>query len=118
MALAIPGKGASEQTYIVVNFYNVGSMTTTVTHVVVHAYKTRLHRWLRLKPLKSKLVPKPTPQSVPFEVKSGNYFMSTCNQTIDLVGWSHHHALYAGVCHTLSKRDKLAYVKPIKLLAE
>lgn len=98
---------------IAIEVRNTGKVPTTITHVVLMAYKSPVHR-LFDKPAKKAIVNSGTAQRVPCEVQSGGRFLATGQQNDLVIGWSQHYALYAGVSHTLSRRPLLARIRPLK----
>ena len=100
-------------TFIAIEVRNIGALPTTITHVILIAYKSRLHRMLGLIE-KNAICTNPTAgQAAPFELSPGGRFFTTAKQEGIAVGWSQHYHLYAGVYHTMSRRPLLARIKPL-----
>jgi hypothetical protein len=100
-------------TFIAIEVRNIGALPTTITHVVLIAYKTRLHRILGIIE-KNAICTNPTVgQAAPFELSQGGRFFTVAKQEGKAVGWSQHYRLYAGVYHTMCRRPLIARIKPL-----
>lgn len=100
------------RTFVAIEVRNTGNAATTITHVALLGYKSRLHRLFN-KPTKNALVNSSTANRTPFELKPGGRFLATGEQNDLVVGWSQHYWLYGGVYHTMRKRPLLARIKPL-----
>jgi hypothetical protein len=100
MTEAPAGFGGSTAPYkIAIEVCNIGSATTTITHVVLQAYPSWLHR-LMVWAKENAMVTKPGRATLPYSLQPGDRFLATCEQNDLVVGWSQHYYLYAGVFHT------------------
>jgi hypothetical protein len=102
------------KTYIVVNVRNVGTEQTTITHVVMFAYRSWLYR-LRNKPSRTFLFNHHVAAyPLPYVLEAGKTFMSMVAQDPSVENMSRENLLYVAIVHSFSKRPLLARVQPIE----
>jgi hypothetical protein len=102
-----------DEIYIVANVWNVGTEQTTITHVVMFAYRSWLHR-LRNKPSKTIFVNHRVADfPLPYVLKAGKTFTSIVAQNQTVEKMSRESLLFLGIVHSFSKRPLFARVQPI-----
>nr|WP_163501695.1 hypothetical protein [Halomonas socia] len=112
MELIVPGREPDDQLLTVVNVTNVGSQSTTLTHLIVERYRNRFDRALRRKPLAQGLVPRPGAMDFPHKLAVGDQWIGTMyQQDLDRYFTEKGH-LYIGVYHTFGKRSRVVRITP------
>lgn len=77
--------GLDDKKYIVLNVSNVGQRLTTITHVGMQYFESKMRQILR-KPTNSFIVPTPNQYfPIPHKLEAGTTWMATIIQTPDLV---------------------------------
>jgi hypothetical protein len=109
------GRGIrDDSTYIVVNVRNVGTQQTTITHVVMFAYRNWWDRFRKKTSEEALILDNAVPACpIPYMLQAGQTFMSMGLQTEVLEKRSRDRLLYAGVIHSFCDRPVLARVRPI-----
>jgi hypothetical protein len=108
------GYNKEDRKYTVVNVTNVGTAKTTITNVVMFAYKNLLNKILN-RPNKTFVVNHDVAgYQIPYMIDAGCTFMSMMMQNDDMESLSRTSMLYMGVIHSLSAKPVLARVRPIQ----
>jgi hypothetical protein len=105
---------SDKTTYVVANVRNVGTQQTTITHVIIHAYRNWWHR-LRNKPSDTFIVNHRLPAAYPLPhvIVAGRTFMSMIVQDEQVEKLSRERLLFVGIIHSFRERPILARVRPI-----
>jgi hypothetical protein len=105
-------------TYVLANVHNIGTQPTTITHVVIFAYR---NWWKRLRK---------TPSNtfwvnhgvaafpIPYVLQAGHTFMSMIVQNVELEKLSRESLLFVGIVHSFRDRPVLARIHPIKVVED
>lgn len=102
-------------TFVVYTVSNVGTLPTTITHVVLYGYTTWFD-YVRRKAIKTALVNSGPPLShaVPYVLKNGETFSAVATQDEMIRKWSRQYRLYGAVIHSGSDRDVRTRIMPIQ----
>ena len=102
-----------DKTYICITVMNKGDAPTTITHVAGYYYKN-LWKWLRRKPDRIFIVPKPNlvpGQEIPFFLEQGKIFYGFIEHTEESQRLMNDGYLYAAILGTHRTRPHFARVK-------
>jgi hypothetical protein len=111
------GQGVRDDTtYIVANVRNVGTQQTTITHVVMFAYRNRWDRFRKRASETFVVNHAVLAYPIPYVLEAGKTFMSMIVQNETAEKLSHSRLLYVGIVHAFRDRPVLARVRPIKSL--
>jgi len=111
--LLIGGEVQDDNRYICLDISNIGDAPTTITNVVLMAYRNRFSRLLRQLEVKAAVVNHSRAPNIPHMLPAGGRFMSRVVQAPEIEEWSRAHCLYMGVWHSMNRRPYLVRVRPI-----
>ncbi len=109
------GRGFERDTkYVIFDVANTGSTPTTITTIGLLGYDG-WWSWLLNKSTKAAVVMHPGDvYPLPYVLKVGEKFMSQCQQTQDLIEWSHTERVYGVIYHTFG-RPLYLRIPPIEM---